>query len=256
MNVLKSYFVYGGGSSLDFGLRIESPQIAKKPKPRITKVTIPGSNRDFFYREEGFDNVEIAYQTWCIEKERDFVLSRVGEISQWLTSDDYLMLSDTYDPEHFRLARCCEPLDPEIVMRSAAKQDIVFSCDPFRYPWEGQEFLKIAAQEGDLSKTRKIELYNTGWKSLPLITISGSGKILIKVYSGSKKMWEGEFMLTGGMEIDSDAMETRLNGAPANHLKTAEGYPELERGKVKVEIAPESGTVVNSAMIKPRWRTL
>lgn len=256
MNVLKSYFVFGGVSSLDFGLRVEEPRIAKKPKRRVTKVTIPGSSRDFFYQEEGFDNVEIAYKTWCLEEERDLVLSRVGEISRWLTGEKYLVLSDTYDPEHFRLAQCCEPLDPEILLRRAAKQDIVFSCDPFRYLWEGQEKLKIAAQEGDITGTRKLELFNTGWKTCPLIQVNGSGTVTVTVYSEETKTWEGVFSLSGSLEIDSDAMETRLNGSQANHLKTAAGYPTLESGWCRVEISRESGGAVSSAFLTPRWRTL
>lgn len=253
---MKNCFVFGGKSSLDFGLRVEKPQIAKKPKPRVTKVTVPGSSRDFFYQEEGFDNVEIAYQTWCLEKERDLVLSRVGEISQWLAGEEYLILSDTYDPEHFRLARCCEPLDPEILLRRAAKQNIIFSCDPYRYLWEGRERLKISVPEGEVSGIRKLELFNTGWQTRPLIQVSGSGDITISVYSRDCKAWEGTFSISGDLEVDSDVMETQLNGSPANHLKTAAGYPVLESGRCRVEISGESTATVSSAFLTPRWRTL
>ena len=257
MNVLKSYFVFGGKRSLDFGLVIDTPQIAQKPKPRTTRIAIPGSKRDFTYVEEGFDNIEVSYQTWCLEKEKDLILSRAGEVAQWLMGDEYLVLSDTYDPDHFRLGFCCESLDPEIIARTGSQQRIVFSCDPFSYSWAGHEKIEISAQEGDITGTRQIRLINTGWKSYPQIYIRGNGKIVLQVYYGNIKAWEGSFTFAGSLLIDADSMETYVNGNSANHLKVGDGYPALESGECTVKILRENTSdEIESASIKPRWRVL
>ncbi len=249
------HFVFGGISSMNFGLRIEKPRIAKKPKPRITKVTVPGGNKDFIYREEGFDNVDVTYQTWCLERERELVLSRLGEISQWLSGGEYLTLSDSYDPDYFRLGYCREPLDPDILLRCAAKQDIVFSCDPFRYFWDGENMVPFYYQT-NTGFSR--EFVNTGWPSMPLLEVVGTGKFTVKVETerGNKKeSWKADFEISGTMLVDSYEMETTENGNPANHKKTGAGYPTLGTGNVSVNVKSTQG-VLQTVSIKPRWRTI
>lgn len=250
-------FIFNGRSSRDFGLTVEKAGVAAKPNPRITKVTVPGSSRDFYYLEEGYDNINISYRVWCMEPEKDMVLDRLGEIMRWLGTDTYVVLSDTYDPEHFRLARCVSGLDPELLLRRAARQEITFSCDPYRYLWAGEETVEaeiLAGQEPTVS------LHNpTGIPALPEIRIQTTGSATYKLLiigDTETPMWT---LTSSGPEttLDSDRQQTFQNGLNANNNKSGEGYPVLMAGESNIYATTEGATAkVSKITVKPRWREL
>jgi len=253
MNVLNSYFKFAGKSSLDFGLTIESPVIAKKPSRKVNRLTIPGKGREFIEDEGTYENVEVSYQTWCADKRgRDLVISRIGEIYDWLSAAGYQVLSDTYDPDYFRLGWCCEALDPEIILRSHARQDITFSCDPYRYSWAGAE----RQVWGDSAF-----YINDGAPSLPCIKIYGQGNIELSVAttspSGNADTWSAVFDVDQYIELDSFEMDTTKDGVNQNFRKTGTGYPVFGTGEVKVKLTPQGTYDSRLDMeIIPRWRKL
>lgn len=254
MNIPFSYFKFAGKSSLDFGLMIEHPTITKKPSRKVNRLTIPGKGREFIEDEGTYENAEVSYQTWCADKrDRDLIISRIGEIYEWLSGADYQILSDTYDPDHFRLGWCCEALDPEIIARTHAKQDITFSCDPYRYSWAGTE-----------RQTWEDSAFyiNDGAPSLPYIKIIGHGNIELSVTTtsptGNADAWSAVFDVDQFIELDSFEMDTTKNGVNQNFRKTGSGYPVFGTGEVKVKLTPQAsnyGYDLGMEII-PRWRKL
>lgn len=247
MRLYRSYFVFGGRSSLDYGLTIEQPSVAKKPTRKITRLSLPGRSRDFLVDNESYDNVDVVYQVWCADKsDQDLVLSKVGEIYSWLAAGKYQVLSDTYDPDYFRLGWCSEAIDPDIICRTHARQDIVFCCDPYRYSWQGTE--------RQCWHEPAITLYNSGEPSLPYIKINGSGTFTLTV-TGESDTWSAELTVDDYIELDSAEMDTTKGAESRNHQKKGAGYPTFGRGAIKIEITQWDGNYKGIEIV-PRWRRL
>ena len=47
MEVLHSYLRFDGKDSRDFGLSIEQPEITKKPKRKVNRISVPGRSGDY-----------------------------------------------------------------------------------------------------------------------------------------------------------------------------------------------------------------
>ena len=237
MNVPKSFLKF-------------EPRITRKPAPVVTRVCIPGRGRDFLYDEGTFENVEVSYQTWCKDsRDRDLVLSKLGGIARWLSGGRYRVLSDSYDPDYFRLAWCCEPIDPEVTARTHARQDLVFSCDPYRYSWAGNELTRYGTEA---------VFSNESWPSLPYIKVYGNGSVTLNVKNaspqGEESTWSAQLNVDGYIELDSFTKDTTKDGVNQNAGKTGEGYPVFETGLVTVSaVSSLSGVWME---IQPRWRTL
>lgn len=249
MQVKRSFFTFGGESSLDYGLTIEQPQIARKPKRQITRISVPGRDGDVIYDEGAYSNVDLSYRVWCgDESARDAVLARVGELSRWLTGGKYKMLSDTYDPDYFRLAMCVEPLEPELLLRKYAKQDVAFTCDPYRYSFAGNEVISFNQQ--------KIHLYNTGMASLPYIKVYGQGEVALfienRAEDGTTRTDAWTLTVDNHIELDSATMNTTKDGVDCNYKKSGAGYPVFLPGEIVIDLS-QRATGVD---IIPRWRVL
>lgn len=247
MEVLKSYFVFDGQSSIDFGLTIEQPTISKKAKRIINRITVPGGSGDYLDDTGTWDNVEISYRVWCADKRAvDRVQSRVDAIASWLDQGGYRVLSDSYDPDYFRLACCLDPLDPEISSRRYARQDITFTCQPFKYSWAGQTPLDFYINQNfTLINREKIE-------ALPWVCIYGTGSATITL---NGKSWTIS-NISGNVIMDSDAKSVVTEaGDPADSRKTGDGYPVLVPGE-NVLTVTGSGGYVDRVKIIPRWRRL
>lgn len=239
---------------MDFGLTIEKPQIARKPARRVTRYTVPGRSRDVLCDEGAYDNVEISYQVWCADQRgRDMVLAKEGEISRWLSGGDYEILSDTYDPDYFRMAWCCEPIDPEIILRTHARQELVFSCDPYRYSWAGEELNRWEPAQN--APNIVAEYFNDGCASLPYIKLEGMGSIELRVENGDA-LWWAFLYVDDFIELDSFTMNTTKAGENRNSKKDGYGYPVFDTGRIVVTAIPQKGAYLTGMEIKPRWRRL
>ena len=247
MEVLRSYLRFDGKDSRDFGLSIEQPEITKKPKRKVNRISVPGRSGDYLDDEGAYENAEVSYRVWCRKEERDRVLLSVDEVAKWLSPADYRVLSDSYDPDYFRLAACLEPIDTEIIVRRFARQTLVFTCDPYKYSWAGNQMLRFRGTEA--------KLYNKeGYESLPLIRVYGAGSITLTV---NGKNWTLSNVATS-IDLDSASMRTTdgLTGAAADHKKTGSGYPVLVPGENTLSIAGVSGGIADQIGIVPRWRRI
>lgn len=247
MEVLHSYLRFDGKDSRDFGLSIEQPEITKKPKRKVNRISVPGRSGDYLDDEGAYENAELSYRVWCRKEERDRVLLSVDEIAKWLSPAGYCVLSDSYDPDYFRRAVCLEPIDAEIVARRFARQELVFTCDPYKYSWAGNQVLRF---RGTTAKIHNLE----GYEALPVIRVYGTGSIKLTVNGQS---WTLANVATR-IDLDSAAMRTTdgLTGNAADSKKTGSGYPVLVPGENTVTISGISGGIADQIGIIPRWRRI
>lgn len=244
MDAARSYLVFDGVSSLDFGLTIEEPRLTQKPRRKVTRISVPGRSGDYLADEGGYENAEVSYRVWCRREERDRVLESVDEITRWLSAADYRPLYDNYDPDYFRRAVCLEPLDAEIIARRFARQELVFSCDPYKYSRAGNQMLRF--------RSTTAKLYNKeGYDALPLIRVYGAGTLTLTVNGQSWTLTN----VTTSINLDSLTLRTTdgITGAAADHKKSGSGYPVLVPGENVITIG---GDTPDQIGILPRWRRI
>ena len=243
----RSYFKFNGVSSLDFGLGIEEKKITKRARKRLSIISVPGRSQDYVYGDGTWENMEVTYRVWCVSKEKDEIFQRVDEIIRWLSPEKYCVLADNYDPEYFRYGVCTGPVDPELLLRRAALQELVFTCDPYKYSWAGNQVLRF---RGTTAKIHNLE----GYEALPVIRVYGAGSIKLTVNGQS---WTLANVATR-IDLDSAAMRTTdgLTGNAADSKKTGSGYPVLVPGENTVTISGISGGIADQIGIIPRWRRI
>lgn len=126
-----NHFTFNGHSTGDFGLLVTGLSTYGSPARRVERVTVPGRNGDVLLDEGTFDNYIARYQIAIIDNFK--VNARA--IANWLLSSrGYSELTDTYNPETYRMASFYSNID--YVVTALAREGtatIEFDCKPQRY---------------------------------------------------------------------------------------------------------------------------
>ena len=183
---MKHEFIYNGMNSTDYGLTISGEDTWKRPKPDITRISVPGRNGDLIQLGNRFENVEIEYHAGIV---KDMSVHFDAFNARLLSDPGYHILEDSYHPEYYRLAVFEDALVPEVKNRlNHAEVDIKFNCKP-------QLFLKSGLIEQAISNNGII--YNpTPYNALP------------KVEFGFMNSWEGGSITINGITISSQNPES------------------------------------------------
>lgn len=168
-----NYFTFKGKSSLDFGLYVGGQGTFNAPQRDVSKITIPGRNGDLIKDNGRWLNIQVPYNIVIMS---DFK-KHAEEVRAWLASSvKYERLEDTYDIDHFRLARFINAIDFDTAAyNNAGKAVIVFDCKP-------QRFLKNNQELKQITSGTKIE-NPTQFESKPLIETQGNGTLNVGGYS-------------------------------------------------------------------------
>lgn len=262
---MRSFFMFNGKSSADYGLTLEYLPDAAFPERRGESYQIVGRNGTQ-YREDGtFENYEQTYKVWIRDalSYRD-VYQISNDVANWLLgSSGYCRLEDTYNPESFRLARFAGSLDFQTTMLKYGRATLVFDCLPQRYLKSGEVVFETDGTALTLNNP-------TGFTASPLIRVTGSGTVGI----GVSKMVDGEAASTlniklgiGSSEktvvLDSAAYTAQVNGVDVDDGIQFSGipyatFPKFESGQY--EIAPLTGEsytgTISTIEVVPRWWAL
>lgn len=234
-----NYFYFGGGRSIDYGIRISKEATLSAPERDVEVFSVPGRSGELVIDKGRFGPQLVTYEAFfrCPDGERAAYARR---IKSWLLGvSGYRELADTYDRQYYRMARYSGALDIEAVGRRFGKLDLSFSCQPFRLRQDGR-----ALRELPLEST----VYNPeDWPSKPYFKLYGNGDIRLVV---GEAVWQFSGV-SGYIEVDSDIMETHKDLLPQNGKKTGDGYPELAPGWSLVK-----ATGATKIEMIPRWCTL
>lgn len=230
-------FTYNGVSSETLGLYVGGQQTFGSPQRDVTKVSIPGRNGDLVRDNGRFLNAEIAYNVVAMS---DFK-NKAKRVRNWLMSaKGYQRLEDTYQPDHFRLARVSGAVDFETgAYNLHGKTQVVFDCMPQLWLKSGETAQTFSAS-GTINNP-------TAFDAKPLIRVNGSGDCSVTI--GNQIITISD--VNGHVDIDCETMNC-YNGIENCNSKVtlgSQGFPVLPPGNTGVDFA--GGTT--SVEITPRW---
>lgn len=227
-------FTYNGTASSTYGIFIEHRPVLTFPKRVIESISVPGRSGNLLFDTGAYENVTLTYQVAY----KGNVRSNGVDIATWLYQNDYLTLTDTYEPSYFRKAVYVSPLNVTDIIAVAGRAAITFDCKPQRYLLSG--LTAITPTSGD-------DITNLYQPALPIISLTGNGTLTV----GSKTVTiSGN---TGTLVLDSERQTAEVAGNNANSLITlSDGFPALENGDTTVSW---DGTIANVSIV-PNWWTL
>lgn len=218
---LLNYLTFDSVDSSDYGVFISGKGAFNAPARRGEMVSIPGRDGSLFMDEGSFENIEVSYPAFIGTGYEQIFRSLLASLRSELTSrGTYKRLTDTYNPDEFRLAvyRSGLEVDPKVITR-AGEFTIKFDCKPQRFLVSG-EVPQMFTANGVITNP-------TPFASSPLIRITGNGLIAIGNY---------RFIVSGTNEtitIDSDLMEVFI---PADEM---------------YELTDENGDVITDELLFP-----
>lgn len=143
-------FTFNGVNSLDMGIYVSSRGEYKEPEKDYEVVSVPGRSGDLLFSNNRLKNIEVSYNVlippngW--NEDKDLYLAKVMAIKNWLyTSDGYCRLTDTYNPDEYRMAAYVGPYDLDSYFSTAGAVELVFNCMPHRFLTSGDEFVSYTS---------------------------------------------------------------------------------------------------------------
>lgn len=241
MEKIGPFFIWGGKSSSDYHITLQTADLFTGAERDIDKIEVPGRDGDLIVDNGRYKNVKLALPcTFASRFQGDALYAR--KIKGWLLSHpgEYLRMETSEDPDYFRMAAFSGPLEIESIAEGFGDFEIEFDCKPYLYSKAGQ-----LAQ--DVTPQRK--LFNPeAFDALPYIKIMAEGNVRFTI---GNTAWDFAGV-EQYIEIDSEIMNTFRGTLPQNGKKSGAGYPALKPGWNNFAW---TGSVSKVEVI-PRWRTL
>lgn len=135
-------FTFNGHSSEEFGIRIERFPDLNRSERKYRSASVAGRNGNIYQMQNAWEEVVVSYQIFAGERAAGAAVTDFTDIVEWLNSaDDYAVLTDTYDPAHYRLAVFVDELEVESEWHTFGKATVKFRCRPQRYLTKGWNML-------------------------------------------------------------------------------------------------------------------
>lgn len=237
--MVRSYLVFGGKSSLEFGIRVEKCPAFVTGQRAVTKQPVPGRSGDLLIDTGAYDNYIQPYEIWFRGDKPTTQAAKA--IAMWLLAGTgYIRMEDSYDPDIYRMAMFAGPINVENWMLTHGRATLEFDCKPQRYLKQGQ--FPIVVQSGQT-------IGNQWMPALPLIQIAGTGSGQLVVGSSRVDITG----MTGAITLDCD-VQNAYNGALNlnNNIKITGGWPVFSTGQTAISF---SGGIT-AVEITPRWWSL
>lgn len=222
-------FTFNGQSTSDFGLLVTGLQTFGAPQRRVNQVQIRGRNGDLLIEDGSYENYIATYTVAIID---DFKANARDIVAWLLGSRGYHRLSDTYNPESYRIATYYNAIDFDVTaLFREGSADISFICKPQRFLTSGDNTVTLTA-DGTITNP-------TVFPSRPLLRVYGNGTLTVGDYSLTIAN------ATTYTDIDCETMQCFTGTTNMNNNVTVDEFPVLEgttnitlSGITKVEITP------------------
>lgn len=234
---MMNWFRFDDKNSKDFNVFISGEATFVSPEKDIDVIAIPGRNGSLSISNGRFQNMTISYPAFIVH---DFVNNFNALKSHLLSKDGYQRLSDTYDSDHYRLARYNASLSAEMTqLNRQGTFSIDFDCDPRRFLRSGEKSITYTAA-GSIKNPSQFD-------ALPLIRAYGTGKFTIG---------DIEVEITsadGYTDIDCELQEAFKGSTNCNNnITLSDGiFPKIEPGSNDITI-----TTITQLDIIPKWWTI
>jgi len=136
---MRSTIYFNGKSSADFGLIVEYYPESVHAARRGELISIPGRNGVIIREDGAYDTYSQTFQIWFRNTLNRDTFQTARDVAEWLLgASGFCRLEDTYEPEHFRLARFVGPLNVETVLKNHGRATLEFDVQPQRYLKSGE----------------------------------------------------------------------------------------------------------------------
>lgn len=163
---MRSTFTFNGHKCDEFGIYISKKPNINRSQRKFKSASVAGRNGNIYQFQDAWDEVVVTYDIFAGGYENGDAPRDFTAIMEWLNSaDDYAMLTDSYDTDHYRMAVFVDATNIEQKWYSTGQAQIKFRCKPQHYlVGEVQE-----VEDGDtiMNPTNHI--------ALPIIKLTGAG---------------------------------------------------------------------------------
>ena len=233
---MRNHFTFGGINSRSLGIYISGEGVYNAPAREYEPIVIPGRNGDLLGIEKRLSNIELTYPAFCYGNFAD----RIASIrSALLGLEGYQRLTDTYNPDEYRLAYFPggTEVDPTKV-HDAGNFELMFVCKPQRFLTSGEQAVSIVGSGTTLTNP-------TPFVARPQIYAVGYGVIHV-----------GDQAITvnnayPSVTIDSEIMDCYSGLQNANDAVSFSDndFPILPAGPIGITFE----NTFTSVAIKPNW---
>lgn len=233
-------FTYKGISSADMGIIItRSPNITSAERDEEL-ISVPGKSGDVIIDNGRFGNVNVSYEVNLLSDEIPLDLM-ARKIKAWLQGKaGYFKLTDTYDPNYYRMAAYSGSIDIEDKVRKIGITTLNFNCKPLKYRIDGENNIEI---------TKKATLYNPEeWESFPYLKIMGDGAVTLYINNNSFYI----SAIDEYVELDSELQSAYKGNILQNSKINFANFPAFSVGANNISWVGN----VSKIIIKARWRCL
>lgn len=158
-------FTFNGRTSTEFGIKVEKMPTLNRSARKFIAESVPGHNGNIYELQDAFEEVVQPYQIFAGDRNSNAV-ANFSDIAEWLHSaDGYAVLTDTYDPTHYREAIFVDSMDIESEWHTLGRTTINFRCRPEHYIITAP----VSVSSGDTITNA------TNHVALPKITLTGGG---------------------------------------------------------------------------------
>lgn len=209
--------IYGGIDSADYGIYITGDAVYNTPERAVELVSVPGRNGAVAIDQGHWENIDVEYSAGVFGDDQTDFATAISDFRNAICSQlGYQRLTDSYNPNEYRMALYTEGLEIDPVRRDngfAGEFTIKFNAKPQRWLTSGEDAVSVTS--GD-------ELVNpTQYASSPLLAVGGYGDInfngytitLINEVMGHVELLSGQqyFQQTKEIEFSEDTVN---NGDP------------------------------------------
>lgn len=240
-------FKFDDIDSTDYGVYITGAAVYNAPVRAVEMITVPGRNGAIAIDQGYFENIEVTYPAGAFAVDQSGFASKITDLRNALASRyTYKRLTDTYNPNEFRMGLYKDGLEVDaVVYHQAGQFDITFVCKPQRWLVSGETPQTFNAS-GTITNP-------TLFGAKPLLEVHGYGNLTL----GTSVLT----VLNGGsganqvLYIDCEAQEAWEVVAGAkisrnDYIQHSTGdFPVLNAGVNTVGL----GANMSRVIITPRW---
>lgn len=158
-------FTFNGRTSTEFGIKVEKMPTLNRSARKFIAESVPGHNGNIYELQDAWEEIVQPYQIFAGDRNSNAV-SNFSDIAEWLHgADGYAVLTDTYDPTHYREAIFADSMDVESEWHTLGRTTINFRCRPEHYIITDP----VEVESGDTITNA------TNHVALPKITLTGGG---------------------------------------------------------------------------------
>lgn len=242
MSVNSGSFTFAGASSSAYNVIVENVPAMNRPARKQTVIEVPGKSGDIIFPEDAWANIQQGYDifkgTGAVAATKD-----ARALISWLHGvKGYQRLTDSFDPEIFRLAYLDGDIEIENIRNNIWRARVNFSCRPERYLLTGETVTTKTSSGGTITNP-------TAYNSKPLVKITGSGAVTLTVGTYSLSISN----ITDYINLDCETQDAYKTLAENQNSRVT-----ITQGDSFPVLVPGSNTIswtgtVTKVEITPRW---